>query len=234
MSRRWLVVLLTLAGCGHAEEAGTLAPTKATGGILRAVFGTQAARGRLQWRNASEPEPGACREALRRAGVVFTSLGDRAAPGADGCGIPHGVTVTRGPTGIAYQPPLQANCALALDLADVERVIQQEAAARLGARIVRIRTFGTYSCRVMRGWRSTWSEHSFGNAVDVAAFDTSEGRAITVVQDFRASTPAGEFLRRVHDRLRAETKLSYVLGPDHDAAHHNHFHLDHGVRWTAF
>jgi hypothetical protein len=113
-------------------------------------------------------------------------------------------------------------------------VIEDEALGTLGARIVRVSTFGTYSCRSMRGWAGALSEHGLGNAIDVASFQTADGATVSVERDFRRPTVAGRFLRRLHDRLRDETRLSYVLGPDHDAAHHNHFHIDRGVRWSAF
>jgi hypothetical protein len=227
----WCLALAAL-GCAHGS-AELPAPARATGGLVRAIFATEASRARLQWQNAAQGGP-ACRASLRRDGVAFSPLPDRAAPGADRCGIPHGVTIARGPTGAVYQPPLTITCSLARLLPELERVLQDEARAQLATRVVRVQTFGSYSCREMRGWRSTMSEHAFGNAIDIAAFATADGRTITVERDFRRAGPAGGFLHRLQDRLRAETLLSYVLGPDHDAAHHNHFHVDRGVRWTAF
>jgi hypothetical protein len=233
-----LLLLLVLASCGPHPPVqappGALAPSKAEGGIFRAVFGGRASRARLQWSNVTATEGAACRGSLRAWGVTFSPLADRPAPDAKLCGIPHGVRIARGPTGIAWQPELVLDCSMALLLPEVEAVVQRVAAVALGQRIARIRTFGTYSCRDMVGWLGTKSEHSFANAIDIAAFDTADGRAITVLKDFYQPTPAGRFLRRLHDELRADTHLSYVLGPDHDAAHKNHFHIDHGVRWTAF
>jgi hypothetical protein len=213
---------------------GALAPSKAEGGLFRAVFGSRASRARLQWGNVTGTDGAACRDSLRAWGMSYASLPDRPSPDAKLCGIPHGVRLPRGPTGIAWQPELVLDCSMALLLPEVEAVIQRVAAATLGQRIARIRTFGTFSCRDMVGWLGTKSEHSFANAIDIAAFDTADGKAITVLKDFRQPTPAGRFLRRLHDELRADTHLSYVLGPDHDAAHKNHFHIDHGVRWKAF
>jgi len=194
----------------------------------------RASRARLQWANVTALDGNACRRSLRAYGVGFTALPDRASPDAKLCGIPHGVRLPRGPTGIAWQPELVLDCSMALLLPEVEQVIQSVASAALGQRIARIRTFGTYSCRDMVGWLGTKSEHSFANAIDIAAFDTADGKSITVLRDFYQPTAAGKFLRRLHDELRADTHLSYVLGPDHDAAHKNHFHIDHGVRWAAF
>src|SRR6185295_8227385 len=76
---------LAAAGCGH--DPGT-APSRATGGIWRAIFATQASRARLQWQNAALGG-GACRASLRRADVAFSALPDRETPTSDGCGIPY-------------------------------------------------------------------------------------------------------------------------------------------------
>jgi hypothetical protein len=233
-----LLALLAMSGCSsHGQVAappGAIATPKAQGGIFRAVFGSRASRARLQWTNVSQLDGAACRRSLRAWGVDFVSLPDRASPDAKLCGIPHGVRLHRGPTGITWQPALVLDCSMALLLPEVEQVIQAVATAALGQRITRVRTFGTYSCRDMVGWLGTKSEHSFANAIDIAAFDTADGRSITVLRDFYRDTPEGKFLRRLHDQWRSDTRLSYVLGPDHDAAHKNHFHIDHGVRWTAF
>jgi hypothetical protein len=232
------ILAVVAAGCPARRPpvtaAGTITPAPATGGLVRAIFGTRRSRAQLQWQNVTALDGAACRASLRASGVTFAALADRANPDPQLCGIPHGVRLGRGPSGIAYQPELVLDCSLALHLPEVEAVIQRVATVALGQRIARIRTFGTYSCRDMVGWLGTKSEHSFANAIDIAAFDTADGRSITVLRDFYQPTPAGKFLRRVHDELRADTRLSYVLGPDHDAAHKNHFHLDHGVRWTAF
>lgn len=224
-------LLAALAGCG--PHTGTN-PSRGTGGLWRAVFGTKDARARLQWKNMAAIDGDACRRSLRAAGVSFVALPERTAPDAQLCGIPHGVRIARGPSGAAYQPELVLECSLALLLPEVEEVMQRVATETLGQRIARVRTFGTYSCRDMVGWRRSKSEHSFANAIDIAAFDTSGGQAITVLRDFYRKAPAGAFLRRLHDEWRASTHLSYVLGPDHDAAHKNHFHIDRGVRWKAF
>jgi hypothetical protein len=234
--RACLIPLLLLAchPSSSATPATTITPARASGGIWRAVFGTRASRARLQWSNVTATDGAACRVSLRAAGVTFASLPDRPQPDAKLCGIPHGVRLPRGPSGIAYQPELVLDCSMALLLPEVEQVIQSAAAVALSTRVTRIRTFGTYSCRDMVGWAGTKSEHSFANAIDIAAFDTADGKSITVLRDFHQPTSAGKFLRRVHDQLRADTHLSYVLGPDHDAAHKNHFHIDHGVRWSGF
>jgi hypothetical protein len=193
-----------------------------------------------QWDNAASVDGATCRAALKAAGVKFTSVADVAHPDRRGCGIPHGVIVTRGPTGIVYAPALLVDCSLASTLPDVERMIQDAAQAHLGAPIVRVDTLGSFACRHRR---STWggdvlSEHALGLALDVGAFVPKNGRPVSVQRDYDLSAPEpnarGAFLRDVYWRLKRETSLSFVLGPEYNDAHKNHFHLDRGLRWWTF
>jgi hypothetical protein len=70
------------------------------------------------------------------------------------------------------------------------------------------------------------SQHAIANAVDIAGFVLADGRRIAVKGNWHADTAEGRFLRDVHRRACAYFRV--VLGPDHNAAHHNHFHLDRG------
>jgi hypothetical protein len=178
---------------------------------------------------------------IKESGAKYRVLTPQARPNKKGCGMPHGVVVTRGPTGIQYVPALLVDASFASELPDIERVIQEEAQAELGTTIRRIDTFGAYVCVTRAGpytrafsTKPAISEHSFGLAVDVRAFTPAKGRIITVQKDYEKdtdspTTPRGRFLSAVAWRLRRETKLTHVLTPDFDAAHYNHFHLDRGL-----
>lgn len=94
----------------------------------------------------------------------------------------------------------------------------------LGSRVVRIETFGSYSCRNVAG-TSRLSGHATANAIDVSAFDLADGRHITVAGDWNGGTPAvRQFLRIIH--ASACKRFGTVLGPNYNAAHYNHFHLE--------
>ncbi|KYF60024.1 hypothetical protein BE08_18065, partial [Sorangium cellulosum] len=198
-------------------------------------------RAQRQWNHIAAAAGADCRDALKSTGAKFRAMQDTQKPNKKGCGIPHGVLLTRGPTGIAYSPPLQIDCSFALRLVDIERVIQEEAEAHLGSPITRISTLGSYACREvvgrMRRWSEGLSEHSFGNAFDIARFTPKRGRAISVLRDYvlhgdEPSTREGHFLRGVTRRLRADGAASRVLGPDFDASHRDHLHVDCGTpRW---
>jgi len=94
----------------------------------------------------------------------------------------------------------------------------------LGARVARIETFGSYSCRTVAG-TSRLSGHATANAIDVSGFVLEDGRRITVLEDWDGGTPQERrFLRVVHDS--ACKRFGTTLGPGYNAAHKNHFHLE--------
>lgn len=194
-----------------------------------------------QWLNAADVEPTACLAKLAASGAKYTALPAQEKPNAKGCGVPHGVMVTRGPTGIVYSPPLWVDCSFATLLEPIESVIQEEARSELDTSIKRIDTFGAYVCVTRAGpWTTRFatkpaiSEHSFGLAYDMRSLTPARGRPITVLQDYEKGvdepvTARGRFLRNVAIRLKRESGLTHVLTPDFDAAHRNHFHLDRGL-----
>lgn len=172
-----------------------------------------------------ENRPDSCRAALERAGMLVAPIADR----RDGefCGLTGAVAVQR--SAIPWSdPPLQLSCPMAAALAVWEKQVVAPAAQRhLGSRVSRIEHFGSYSCRRIGGGRSGRpSEHATGNAIDVGGFRLADGRRVTVRGDWGGDTAAAAFLHDVHDgscRL-----FSAVLGPEYNAAHADHLHLDMG------
>jgi hypothetical protein len=153
-------------------------------------------------------------------------LGDKAL-----CEVPQGVAISRGPSGLRYSKPARVNGAFALRLVRFEAVVQEEAKAAFGRRVVGLEQLGTYACRTMAAYPDWVSEHSFANAIDVAAFVLEGGRRVRVETDWirkdrEATTSQGRFLRRLARRLYDEAVFSVVLTPSFDRRHHNHFHLD--------
>lgn len=94
----------------------------------------------------------------------------------------------------------------------------------LGSQLVRIETMGSYNCRNVAGTDHR-SGHATGNAIDVGAFVLADGRRISVLGAWFAGTPQErEFLRVVH--TSACKRFGMVLGPDYNADHRNHFHVE--------
>lgn len=101
----------------------------------------------------------------------------------------------------------------------------------LGSELVRVESFGTFSCRAIIGGGAAsagrLSEHGLADAVDIAGFVLKDGRRITVERDWRTQDPAvREFLQVIHQS--ACKRFKTVLSPDYNAAHYNHLHLDMG------
>lgn len=151
--------------------------------------------------------------------------------GAYTCGSEQAVVYLAGPTGARFSPTPVVDCGLALAMAKLERVVQEEAQSTLGARVRSMTQLGTYVCRKMAAFPTWVSEHSYGNAIDIATFRLEDGRAISVLRDFERNrqdptTPAARFLREVARRSYDEGIFSVVLTPFYDELHRNHFHFD--------
>ena len=103
--------------------------------------------------------------------------------------------------------------------------VQPAARDLLGSEVVAIEHFGTHACRRRYGRKDApWSEHATGNAIDVAGFVLADGRRVSVRLDWAAGAAPGAFLHAVRDS--ACGAFGTVLGPDYNAAHTDHFHLD--------
>ena len=117
-------------------------------------------------------------------------------------------------------------CPLAQTLAGWARFGVDRAARQiLGSPLVRIETMGSYSCRNVAG-TNRLSAHSRAEAIDVSAFVLADGRRISVLGGWNASKDEREFLRTVH--ASACKRFGTVLGPDYNAAHRDHLHLEYG------
>ena len=167
-------------------------------------------------------EPSTCFAALEAAAVVHTPLVDSVT--GEGCGFENALQTRQVLTPL--NDALSMSCPLAASL-----YIWEQASARplaedmFGSPLVRLETYGTYSCRNIAGSRQR-SEHATANAIDIAGFRLADGRLISVVEDWGARSPEGRYLKRVH---KAACKLfSVTLGPDYNAAHADHFHFDFG------
>lgn len=102
--------------------------------------------------------------------------------------------------------------------------VDRAARQLLGSPLVRIETMGSYSCRNVAG-SARRSAHATAEAIDVSAFILADGRRITVVNGWSGGTrEEREFLRTIHDS--ACKRFGTVLGPNYNAAHHDHLHVE--------
>lgn len=177
-------------------------------------------------------DPHACTTALAATTLTWQSIPDR--PLAEGCGWSNAVRVSALPARIGA--PVVLACPAAVSLAMWERhALQPAAEATFGSRVTGLEHYGSYACRdIGGGTRSPGegsrhrSQHATANALDVAGFVLADGRTIRVDRDW--SRPADDAHRRFLQAARdgACRIWGVVLGPDYNAAHHDHFHLDRG------
>lgn len=169
-------------------------------------------------------EPGACLAAFAASGIPLQSQPPQ--PAQDGCGIAEPV---RMPGELRFSPsPPVVNCPIAAAWVVFERHgLQPAAVEAFGQRVTGVRHLGAYNCRNVYGREGgRRSQHATANALDVAGFTLADGRTVGLPRDWTAPGPPGAFLRSV--RSAACQVFATVLGPDYNAAHHDHFHLDRG------
>ncbi|WP_243395737.1 extensin family protein [Sphingomonas oleivorans] len=166
-----------------------------------------------------------CRADLSAMGVKYEILPDRRFAG--GCSATGSVKLVA--IGIPVTNLGALKCGVALPFSQwVREAVQQAARAWLDGYVTKMESFGTYSCRPVNGQiGNRLSEHGRANAVDISAFQLSDGRRITVKEGWSGSDPnVRAFLRAVH--RSACRRFGIVLGPDANAFHRDHFHFDMG------
>ncbi|MES2442048.1 MAG: extensin family protein [Pseudomonadota bacterium] len=169
-----------------------------------------------------------CFTDLSREEVRFSPLPDRDYGG--GCVVRGAVQLLD--VGVPVANLKGVTCPLARSFTGWLRYAVAPAAHQiLGSELVRVETFGSYSCRGVIGrgaeGAKTISEHSFANAVDVSGFVLADGRKVMIVDAWKSSDPEiREFLAVI--RKSACKRFATVLSPDYNAAHYNHLHLDMG------
>jgi hypothetical protein len=166
----------------------------------------------------------ACRDALAATGVSFTQL--PATRASNGCGFGAAVLVKASLAEWTAPEALPMTCDLAARMHLWERhVVIPAAEKHLGSPVAEIEAFGSFQCRRVAG-HDRLSEHAYAKAADIAGFRLADGRRVSVLEDFHAKGAEGDFLREI--RGRACDLFDVTLGPDFNADHANHFHLDVG------
>lgn len=171
---------------------------------------------------ALENDPALCRRLLADAGVMVESVPDRTT--GDSCGFRDAVRLAD--PGVPLLPgPVVLTCPMAAALTIWTReVVKPAVQAQLGGPATAIVHYGSYNCRDIDG-SGRRSQHATANAIDIAGIRTASRRAV-VQRDWAAADEAGAVLRDVHDG--ACKLFAVTLGPDYNAAHADHLHLDLG------
>lgn len=175
-----------------------------------------------KWKVRAAMTGQACVAALQRAETDVTALPPLAE--SEQCGIDNRVRVAR--LSDVHMTPVEMDCALALRMALwVEHGLQDVAVETLGTRLQRLEHFSSYSCRTIRtgyGPSTRMSHHATGEAIDIAGAVTADGRRTTLLDDWGKGAE-GAFWRAARDS--ACRFFSTTLGPDYNALHADHFHL---------
>jgi hypothetical protein len=175
---------------------------------------------------ALRPEDASCLADLGASGARFDPLPDTyAAPGCNTLGTVQLMALAgdRAPLSVSNLGPVQCGTAKAFN--DWARFgVDRAAREILGSPVARIETFGSYACRNVAGTERR-SAHARAEAIDVAGFVLADGRRIVLKRDWDGGDAATrEFLRVVHKS--ACKRFGTVLGPEYNAAHADHFHLE--------
>ncbi len=202
------IALLALAACAGGDRGVPASPQPAPRGAAEAP--------------APSPTARQCRADLTGRGIRFSVLPDRDFGG--GCRTVD--TIKLLDFGVPTTNLGAMTCPLAKNFAAWVRFAAQPAARKFFSQeLVRVETMGSYACRNVNGAiGAKLSQHAFANALDVSAFVLADGRRISVADGWRGDTREGVFLRALH--ASACRRFPTVLGPDYNALHRDHLHLD--------
>jgi hypothetical protein len=186
----------------------------------------------IDWQLAEvKRDPALCERVIKNRNIDAKPIGDVAIE--NGCGIRNGVRVT-GMGGARMQVDKMSCEAAAAVALWLTHEVQPLAETLFRSRVESVQHMGSYSCRNIASnklWKNVRSEHATANALDIGGFALADGRKISVEKHWKAEGPEGQFLRAVH--ARACRYFRVTLGPNYNAAHKDHFHLDRGVLSTC-
>ncbi|MCF5227612.1 hypothetical protein ALQ32_03333 [Pseudomonas syringae pv. tagetis] len=173
-------------------------------------------------------DPALCDQVLSTSGLRFSRQAD-SAPSVQ-CPLENTLRIQGGD--VALSSSFLASCPLAVAYALFDiHTLQPAAQAVFGQRVVRIDHLGSFACRnIYNRANSRLSQHATANALDIAGFRLADGQRINLLRDWGDSGDKGRFLTLVRDG--ACKNFSTVLGPQYNAAHRDHFHMDMG-KWRV-
>jgi hypothetical protein len=186
-------------------------------------------------------DPALCLGALARTGMHYDLLPDRVT-GA-GCGFNNAVRLRT--AGVRFGAPLALSCPMALSFHMWQvHALQPAARQHFGQRVVAVEHMGSYACRnINTGGGSlpgkaralfggTRSRHATADALDIAGFTLANGKRISVLRHWHRNDDGGpvstEALLLADAHQGACRFFKGTLGPEYNAVHRDHFHLETG------
>ncbi|MGB3166417.1 MAG: extensin family protein [Alteraurantiacibacter sp.] len=220
-----LFASLALAGCSLVPQGETRnAPYSAAPRETRVAAPAPVARNR---------EAAQCLSQLGSVGVQFQPLAD--AYYDKGCSAlnavqMHALAGDQGQLDVRNLGPV--TCPVSAAFAGWARYGVDRAARQVfGSPLASIQTMGSYSCRNVAG-SSRRSAHASAAAIDIASFVLEDGRRISVEGGWNGSAQEREFLRLV--QRSACRRFGTVLGPDYNAAHRDHLHVEGVIEGSSY
>lgn len=177
------------------------------------------------WKLARVLANGALCKATLATGATFNTQPEK----IDGprCGITDHISLQQ--IGNAQVKPVNTRCQTALRWAMwTTHDLQPKARELFDQDIREIKHFSSYNCREIRtsaGSGGRMSTHATAEAIDVAGFVLQDGTSVDLKRDWGGSTSKSAFLR--HANTSACKWFRVTLGPNYNALHADHFHLQH-------
>lgn len=136
-----------------------------------------------------------------------------------GCGVADPVRVTS-VAGVRLSQAATVDCSIARAL---NGWVDEVAQPAFGGRLVELQVAAHYICRGRNNTAgAVISEHGKGRAIDISAFILSDGKVLTVSDNYN------RLLRRIYKAACDHFKTT--LGPGSDGHHEDHFHFDTSAR----
>jgi len=128
------------------------------------------------------------------------------------------------------------DCGMATVLPEWIAAVDSYLKARDNTQIAEVMVGTSYMCRnVNNASGGNLSFHAFADALDITGFKLEDGRTVTVEGDWADPLSSeGRLLRYAHGA--ACSQFTTVLGPEANAEHRDHFHVDlgcHGKTCTS-
>ena len=131
---------------------------------------------------------------------------------------------------VRLKPAATMQCGMVTPLERwMNEVVQPAAVSAFGTHVVELKVLASYACRPMNSRAGgKLSEHGRANAIDIGAFRLADGTEISLIRGWRAGGAQSSFLKTIHSG--ACRYFGTVLGPNANAQHADHFHLDRARR----
>lgn len=226
-------VSLALAGCSIVPQVGGGNADRAASAPARTSTTPPPRRVSSAPPVATRASDSQCVTQLFQAGASFDALPDRYFE--QGCSTlgavqMHALQGDSGQLDVSNLGPV--TCPVSTAFAAWARFGVDRAARQIfGTPLASIQTMGSYSCRNVAGTNRR-SAHASAAAIDIGGFVLADGRRISVQTGWNGTAQEREFLRVV--QRSACRRFNTVLGPDYNAAHRDHFHVEGVIEGNSY